>query len=370
MVKIKKANETIQQIVPQITALEQKTEKPDEKIDSNKPVMQNNITKEEPQKVELHKEEKFDVSKINFSFNLKDAKYEIDALQNKLLEFYIRADIRFRRAFNMNYTNDFIQYMRDKARLREPIHLSVMGTTRGGKSYTSISFCILHQAFYNRKFSIDYICANSMEFLEKLRTMPENKLKDRVFLIDEEKTAVFGWGSTSKKLRLTDVANIVAINNISTISLNPIKFANQEASYGIRIFGKCYKTKTCRMMIYNLQESKNTNLPLGMMYFPIFTALIPKDYADEIEKPYMEKKIAWVGLEMRGNSDTLAVLRKNLAGNFMRDKKYLAIKGKDAKISYISYKLGSEWTTGEIKDIFELTKLMQQGAIPINEEEK
>jgi hypothetical protein len=323
-----------------------------------------------PIEPEKKQEPEFDVSQINFSFNLKDAKYEIDALQNKLLEFYIRADSRFRRAFNMNYTNDFIQYIKDKTRLHEPIHLSIMGVTRGGKSYTSISICIIHQAFYGRKFSIDYICANSMEFLEKLRVMPEDKLKDRIFLIDEEVTAVFGWGSQSKKLRLTDVANIVAINNISTISLNPIKFANPECAYGCRLFGKDYKTKTCRLVLYNTQENKSSALPLGVLYFPIFTALVPKEYADSIEKPYMEKKKKWVQNEMRGNSDTLAVLRKNLAGNFMRDNKYLEIKSKDSKISYISYKLGSEWTTGEVKDIYELTKLMQQGAISIDEKEE
>lgn len=311
-------------------------------------------------------EPEFDVSQINFSFNLKDAKYEIDALQNKLLEFYIRADSRFRRAFNMNYTNDFIQYIKDKTRLHEPIHLSVMGVTRGGKSFTSISICIIHQAFYGRKFTIDYICANTVEFLEKIKSMPQELLKDRIFLVDEEKN-FFGVGSTAKRMKIQDTANIIAINNISTISLNPIKFANQDASYGIRIFGKCYKTKTCRGLIYNLTESK-TSLPLGTLFFPIFTALVPKEYADSIEKPYMEKKLKWVMREQRGENDVLVELRKNLAENFVRDKKFKEIKHKSEKLAYISWKLGSEFTVGEINSVYELTKLMEQGFIPMGEE--
>lgn len=317
---------------------------------------------------EKKQEPEFDVRSLKFSFNLKEAKYELDDLQNKLLEFYIRADNRFRRAFNNNYTNDFLSYIKSKTRLHEPVHLSVMGQVRSGKSFSSITICIYHQACYGRKFSVDYICANAMEFLEKIKSMPQELLKDRIFLIDEEKTNIMGYGSYSKKLKLQDVANIVAINNISTISLNPIKWANEEASYGLRVFGRDFKTKTCRMMLYNLTEgSKGNSLPLGNIYLPIFTAFAPKDYADELEKAYMDKKMAWVEKEQRSNNDTLAVLRKNLADNFMRDKKYLEVKGKEAKISYISYKLGSEFTTGEIKDIFELTKLMEKGYISLGE---
>jgi hypothetical protein len=320
--------------------------------------------KQKPIEPEKKQEPEFDVSQINFSFNLKDAKYEIDALQNKLLEFYIRADSRFRRAFNMNYTNDFIQYIKDKTRLNEPCHIYVMGSTRGGKSYTSISICIIHQAFYGRKFTIDYICANEMEFLEKLRVMPQELLKNRIFMIDEQKS-MYGVGSISKKSKLTDVSSIIAINNISTISINPLKFANDSSAYGCRVFGKCYKTKTCRLMLYNMQENKSSSLPLSMIYLPIFTALVPKEYADSIEKPYMEKKLKWVEQEQRQNNDVLVVLRKNLADNFMRDKKYLEIKHKGQKLAYLTFKLGSEFTVGEIESIFELTKLMEQGYIEI-----
>jgi hypothetical protein len=73
---------------------------------------------------------------------------------------------------------------------------------------------------------------------------------------------MFSIGSTAKKLKLQDVANIISINNISTISLNPIKFANKDAFYGLRLFGKCSKTHTNRAMLYNLQESAKL-IPVG-----------------------------------------------------------------------------------------------------------
>lgn len=310
------------------------------------------------------KDEFFDIKKLKFSFNLKDTDYQLDVLQNRILEFYLRADSRFRRAFSMNYTQDFLQYLRDKVRLREPVSLAMMGNVRTGKSYIGISICAIHQAFSNRKFSVDYICANAMEFLEKLQNFPEDKLKDRIFLIDEQKIGIYGVGSIAKKVKIQDVQNIVAINNISTIMINPISWANKEANYGLRSFGRCFNTKTCRLMLYNLQEKgAGGELPLSCIFIPIFVALLPKDYADEIEIAYLKKKNDWVKLELRGEGDILAELRKKSAENFIRDKNFLQITNKHLKLEYISQKLGSEWTTQECKSILDLTILLQQGLI-------
>lgn len=304
--------------------------------------------------------EHFNAKELQFSFNLKEANYQLDRLQNKFLEFYIRADPKFRRAFNNNYTSDFLGFIRDKAELKEPIHLSVMGTTRSGKSYVTISFCVYHQACYGKKFTIDYICGNAMEFLDKLKEFPSEKLFNRIFLIDEEKSAVFNVGSTAKKLKLQDVQNIIAINNISTISLNPIKFANTDAFYGLRMFGKCKKTGTNRMMLYNLQESAKL-IPVGNLYLPIFTALLPKSYAEPLEKAYLERKKAWIELERTGQNDELAHLRRKYARDFMKDKQFLKIDKKNEQQSYIKSVMGSGFTSGEIDDIFQLTKLFRQG---------
>jgi len=108
----------------------------------------------------IEQTEKFDTKNLNFSFDLSDADYQIDALQNKLLEFYIRGDRRFRQAFYTNYTQDFINYFKDKARLKEPIHLSIMGTTRSGKSSVASTIGFILMALYGKKFTADYVCAN------------------------------------------------------------------------------------------------------------------------------------------------------------------------------------------------------------------
>jgi len=306
--------------------------------------------------------EEISLKDLHFEFNLADTNYELDALQNKLLQFYLRADTKFRKAFNMNYTQEFLQFIRDKTKLNEPLKLSILGGTRQGKSYIGISLCSFHQACYNKKFSVDYICGNAYEFLEKLKIMPEDKLLNRIFLIDEEKQAVFSIGSVARKIKLEDVQNIIAINNISTIMLNPYSWVDKNSNYGIRLFGRCFKTKTCRCMLYNLQAGgKGGELPMGILFLPIFTAFLPKEYADSIEKPYLKKKMDWVRLEQRGEGDVLAEIRKKSAETLMRDEQYLTLKKKDEMLAYIQQKMGSEWTRGEILDIYNLTKLIKQG---------
>jgi hypothetical protein len=305
--------------------------------------------------------------------DLTKAEYKIDALQNELLNFYLRADSRFRRAFHTNFTNIFLRFLIDKARMREPIHLSVLGATRGGKSYTMMTVLAFNLALYGKGVTIENVCANAYEFLEKLQQFPMEFLKNSTFLIDEEKMTVFSIGSVAKKVKLQDVANIIAINNISTIMLNPTKWANSESSqYGLRLFGKCEKTKTCRMMLYNLQEKGGGGeLPMGMVYLPIFTEVIP--YAEQLERDYLEKKKTWVQAEQRGEGDILFDLKKRTADKFVKDPKYLQIKHKQERLTYIGLKMGSEWTKGEVIEIESLTRLMVQGIVekePTKVEEK
>jgi len=239
----------------------------------------------------MKSDEEITLHNIRFSFDLCDTHYELDILQNRMLEFYLRADPRFLRAFSLNYTNDFIQFIKDKVRLKEPIHLSVMGSVRGGKSMAMITLCIIHQACRGKKFSIDFVCANSYEFIEKLKSFPENKLNGSIFLIDEEKQAVYNIGSVAKKMKIEDVQNIIAINNISTIMINPVSWANKNAMYGLRAFGRCFKTKTTRLMLYNLQEKgKGGELPMGNIYLPIFTQILSKEDSEKLEKDYLKKK--------------------------------------------------------------------------------
>jgi len=304
------------------------------------------------------------MTKLNFTFNLAETNYEIDTLQNRLLQFYLRADKRFRHAFNLNFTNDFLQFLKDKARLREPVHISIMGGTRSGKSYIGITIALILMAYYNKVFGIEYINSNSYEFLEKLQSTSPEKLKDSVFINDEEKNP-FGVGSIAKKVKLQDVQNIIAINNISTINITPTRWSGGEGmNYGLRTFGRCFKTKTCRMMLYNLMEKgKGGELPLGNVYLPIFTAVLPKSEADSLESAYLKKKMKWVEAEQRGEGDVLETLKKQTALTFLKDKKFIQLKTKRDRLTYISAKLGSEWTTGEVASIESITKLLMEGVL-------
>lgn len=312
----------------------------------------------------------FDFSKLKFGFDLNKASYQLDELQNQLLQFYIRGDSRFRKAFYMNYTESFIKYLKSSTRLQEPVHISITGKTRSGKSYSATTLCLLHQAQFHRLFNSEYICANAYEFLEKLKSMPEDKLLNSIFLIDEQKQAVFGIGSMARKIKLEDVQNIIAINNISTVMLNPKSWANKDADYGLRTFGRCFETKTVRMMLYNLQEKgRGGELPMGNIYMPIFTHFLPQPYAKELEDKYLEKKKRWVKAEMRGDgSDVLESLKKKTALNFLHDSKYMQLKSKRDRLNYITLRLGSEWTTGEKDQIEGYTKLFKNGII--SEDEK
>lgn len=309
-------------------------------------------------------ETNFDFSQLKFNFDLAKTNYQLDELQNRLLQFYLRADRRFRYAFNMNYTQPFLKYLKDKAVLKEPSHLAITGAVRGGKSYTAMTIALIHQAQYQRLFTSDYICANAFEFLDKLQKFPEDKLLNRMFLIDEQKQAVFGIGSMAKKVKLEDVQHIIAINNISTIMITPSGWANKEAHYGLRVFGRCFGTKTCRLMLYNLQErGKGGELPMGNIYLPIFTSFLPQPYAQQLEDDYLAKKRAWVKMEMRGEGDILETLKKKTAISFTKDYKYRELKRKQDRINYIKIKLGSEWTKGEIETIEGYTKLIIGGII-------
>lgn len=323
------------------------------------------ILEKESEKIKLEKEDdKISLKDLKFEFNLSDCDYQIDVLQNELLLTYIRADPRFRRAFNKNFTPQFFQFLRDKSKLKEPIHLSIMGQVRSGKSYIAISLATFLMACHGKKFGIKYICANSYEFIEKLKEMPQEELDNTCFLIDEQKQSVYGVGSVAKKMKISDVANIIAIRGISTISLTPNTWGNKEAFYGLRLFGRCFQTKTCRAMLYNLQAGGNSSeLPLGNIYVPIFTAFLPSAYAKKLEKEYLEKKNAWVLGEQRGEGDVLYEMKRKSAESFCRDKKYLELKKRAEKETYISVILGSEWTRGEIKEIYEITKLIEKGIL-------
>ena len=316
-------------------------------------------------------EKNFDFSSMKFNFRMSDTNYQLDALQNQMLQLYLISDKRFRRAFSTNFTPQLLTYIKDKTRLHEPCKISCMGSTRSGKSYSMASLCILHQAMYGRLFHPAYVCANIYEYIEKLQKFPKEKLVDRIFLVDEEKQAVYGVGSVARKMKVTDVQNIIALNNISTIMLTPFQWQDKSADYGLRAFGRCFDTKTCRLMLYNLQErGSGGSLPLGNIYLPIFTELMKNEYGRWLEKKYLERKNQWIDMERQGEGDVLEGLKKKTAMSFAHDKKFLELKKKRDRLTYISVKLGSEWTKNEIESIENIAKLIQQGYIEKEDLEK
>jgi hypothetical protein len=313
-------------------------------------------------------EKNYDFSSIKFSFNMKDTNYSLDVIQNQLLQMYLISDKRFRRAFNTNFTSYLVTYLKDKMRLNEPVRLSIMGIVRGGKSSTAITLAILHQAMMHRLFHPSYICSGEMEYLEKLQTFPKEKLVNKTFVIDEHQDR-FGVGSTAKKMKLENTQSIIAKNNISTIFITPHFFSDKTADYGIRMFGKCSFTKSCRGMLYNLQEKTN-GTPVGNIYLPIFNELMKNPYGEWLNKKYLEKKDNWIDKERRGEGDANEMLKKKMAINFVHDPKFMALKTKAMRLNFITLKLGDNWTSGEKEIIEGYTNLLRQGAIDENEFER
>lgn len=301
--------------------------------------------------------------KLKFGYDLSKADFQIDALQNQILQSYIRLDPVFRKAFYTDFTAQFFQFLKDKANLKEPIYISCQGNVRGGKSSSMISVMAFLNSCFGKTPSVKYICANGMEFLEKIKTFQEEETTNCCFLIDEEKMALFGVGSVSKKTKATDIMNIIAKRNVSIISINPVRFANEDgAFYGLRAFGRDFNQKLNRFMLYNLQEAGN-HRPLGLVYIPTYNVFLPKEIAEPLEHDYIKKKDEWISREMAGESDSLSEIRRKYASKFVDDEIFKQIKKKNEKVAYISAILGSEWTKGEIDDIYNLTSLMEKGFI-------
>lgn len=313
------------------------------------------------------KETKIQIPKINFNFSydLSKCNFEQDVLQNSMLDFYVRNDERFRKAMYTDLTSQFFQYIKDKVRLKEPIYISVMGQVRSSKSSSMITVVFIINYLNGRIMDMRYVNSNAIDLLDSIKNMPEGDLKNSAFLIDEEKTGTFGVGSVAKKLRMDDVQNIIAINNLSMISICPTKFPRASAShYGLRSFGRDFTNKINRFMLYNLQESDSTSRPMGMVYIRPFNYFLPEEYAKPLEKAYLEKKQNWVDNEMRSTGDLSTELKKRLAKIFSKDTIYSQIKKKNEKIAYLVSKVGNtEYTKSEIDELYNLISLYQQGFI-------
>jgi hypothetical protein len=323
----------------------------------------------------------FKLSELKFDFDLKNTIFEIDAIQDQLIQFYLQTDMRFRRAYSIDFTRHFFKMISDKARLKQPIQISTSGNMRGGKSESMMTVSAIHMALYGKIFTPEYICGNNIEFLEKIKEMPDEKIKNSIFQIDEEKQSMYSLGSYAKKTHFADFQNITAISNVSTIMICPNKVSNPDAMYSLRVFGKgIHKDKPLlpdgspnyvtpritKFMLYNLQGGdKSDSLPLGMVYIPNFQDIFPKEYTKPFMEEYLKTKNSWVQGELKGSDDVLAEMRLKIAKNFSHDETCMELK-KSERFSYISVKLGSGYTKSEIEDIVNLTSLLEKGALSDN----
>jgi hypothetical protein len=189
--------------------------------------------------------------------------------------------------------------------------------------------------------------------------MSPEETKDRFFICDEEHD-LFGVGSYAKKLRFDNVMSIIAKNNISVANLTPHSFANSDANYGIRLFGRDFENKLCRAMLYNLQAgSDSQGKPLGILYIPIFTAFLP--YAKPLEIAYLKRKDAWIENEQHESGDILYSLKRKTAENILKNKQFQALVKKKERIMFIAQKLGSSWSQKEIEEIETITSMLGRG---------
>lgn len=310
------------------------------------------------------KEIKWEEKHINIDLGRVD--FMLDALQHEIIKKYMRDDRNFLRAFYTNWSGLFDQYLKDKVRIGEPVSLSVIGQTRGGKSTSAITIAGKLMEAQGRLMDTEHIVDSQWTFLEALKNPKVTHFGD-CFVIDEDKQAMYGVGSTAKRVKLMDIQNIIAVNNISTIWLRPDQFAYEGANYGLRVFGRGqYYTdgtklpvRINRFMLYNLQESTSGGmLPLGMVYLPHFEDYLKN--GKELWQEYSQKKQDWVDREQQGKADNLQENMFKTAEKIFNFPKFQALKGSQRKM-FIATALGSEATQGEVNSIYQIVKLIEQG---------
>lgn len=308
------------------------------------------------------------IKKINFEGTYYNVSFYIQGITFDLCKKYkIRKDIPY-----VHNSANRLSIEVKKGKPCDVVGIEITGKSRWylvnqwnvtHNSVCGISICVIHQALQGRLFNIDYICGNEQEYIEKLKSFPEEQLKHRIFLVDEDKKAVFGTGSTARKVKAQDVSNIIAVNNISVIRICPTNFPAPNTSwYGLRAYGRDMVNKVNRYMLYDLQQGeRGTIRPLGMVYMPIFTNLLRGDLGLELEKLYLAKKNAWVQQEMTSNTDVLGEIKRGSAKNFLKDPNFQKLTKKSERKVYISSKLGSEFTKGECEEVFTLTEILGRG---------
>lgn len=298
--------------------------------------------------------------------DLQNAVFELDELQDELIRNYIMADKTFKRAYFTDLTAKFFSYMKKKCEMNEPVTLSIMGTVRGGKSSTAIAIAAYIAKQRGLPFTVRNIVANEFAYVETLKC--EDIVQGMPFVIDESKQTVYGIGSIAKRMKILDIQNIIAMKAISTIWIRPDRFSYEGAQYGLRVFGKAnnVKPRLVRLMLYNLQESRDAT-PIGMVYCPIYNDVDWIEDTNQLHDDYIAMKTAWVEKEQIGEGDVLYVTKKKRVLDFVQDPVFINLPKKKERELYVRHKLGSEFTTTEVKEISQTADMIIRGAVSVED---
>lgn len=290
--------------------------------------------------------------------DIQKAVFETDALMEESIMRYMRDDSKFLRMYNTNLTPLFFKYVDDKVRLREPVSIGIKGFTRSGKSTIGITIACRISELNGKKFSINNICANEFDFLEKIKKAKDND----VFVVDEAKESVFGIGSLAKRMKIEDVQNIIAKLNISTIWITPRKFNDTNSDYGLRTLGRArnIKPRLNKALIYNLAEgTKGQIIPFGYVVIPTFMDVY--DYGEKLDKQYQEKKDEWIQKEKESEVNFMYQIQKTKAEELLKNNKFTTVKKFKDKVIIAKSLLPSEFTKQEVDEIVRMSQLIQEG---------
>jgi hypothetical protein len=291
---------------------------------------------------------------------LKKAYFETDNLQEIFIYNSMRENRKFLRTIHTNFTPNFVEYLVRKTQLNEVMGVGVKGQVRGGKSTFALSIACFLSALRGRKFDINSVCASEFEFLEKVKTAEFGQ----IFLIDESKLGVFGVGSVAKRMKLKDLANIIAIKNISTIYCSPREFNSENADYGFHILGRARtsKPRMIRALMYNLAErGVGTYVPYGLVSLPIFKDIF--DYGDELDEAYHEKKLEWVEQEQKSEGSIMRDIQLNMAKELLKHPEIVrATKRKERFILAMGF-LPDDYTSQEKEIIIQMTFMLESSLL-------
>lgn len=349
----------------------------------------------------------------------KNSNFKVDDFEEVIMQDLMRSDDNIKEKLNRDMTKKFTEWLHKKLEKKENISVSIMGSTRSGKSLAGLRIQDVIYDFYNKGFDTDKItCANQKEFRQKL----QNADFGDGYLIDEESKANAGEGSMTEELQLKDVQNIIAKENIHTVYITPRQFTDSNSELGLKYWGKDTDNWTTRFLLYSLKggnpvllgyvvidvgalfrrhgcfiyqltggctnPDKKVLKDLKKEYIKYSFALPQYREEDLTERgtcpfydickhplnAYEHKKDKWIKREMKGGMDertmerniTAIKLLKLLSSGYNEDKGVIGLtaeSGKDLKIrlkNKIPRITNTKFTVTETEEIFETVKSMSK----------